>query len=623
MIIGVALFLTLSTSSTLAAGKSAADTVVLNEVVKLESRDNQLNGSNSLANLGKPISKLIAYESSVYIKNYGNNQLATIAVRGTSATQSEVQWNGIKLNNPMLGMSDLSLFQTGLHESVSIFSTGFNGNIGATIAFNNALPNQDGVNVNGAIRIGSFESYDASVNASYYHKHFGGSTKFLFRNSKNNFEFRNSKLEGNPRLKITNADYTQWSLMQHWRINLPKQQQFNAYFWYNNSNRNLPPTMTKMNSRQSQLDANIRGMINWKIEQTNFLLSATSAVLFDKIIYNDPALTIADTTATIAYRNNIYFRYQFKIPLKIAIETGYDLETAKTVSYDLSRRRHIGSLKIKADYTPSSFIKLGIGLRQDVVDKKFTPFSPNLSCWFYKSVSNHQISTGITASRNFRVPTLNDLYWKPGGNPSLKTEKSWNAEWAVRYNFGKQLKVSVNAYVISIDDWIQWTPSSNGYWAASNVKSVLSRGVESTLSFNLRPDIDFRKLNLTGTFTYAYTKTTNTTSIVNSDNTKGKQLIYVPLHQGNMLLQLSWRQFYARVTNTVVGKTFFTSDNSIWLKPYVITGIELGKQFQIRNQAVSVNFNINNIANTQYQVVSDRPMPGRSYELTVTFNLNP
>src|SRR4051812_13008978 len=36
----------------------------------------------------------------IYFKNYGNGQLSSISIRGGSAAQTDMLWNGVKLNSP-------------------------------------------------------------------------------------------------------------------------------------------------------------------------------------------------------------------------------------------------------------------------------------------------------------------------------------------------------------------------------------------------------------------------------------------------------------------------------------------------------------------------------------------
>ncbi|MEM7297360.1 MAG: TonB-dependent receptor, partial [Bacteroidota bacterium] len=46
--------------------------------------------SGGLSNIGR--------NTTIHFKNYGNQQLSTIAFRGTSASQTNVIWNGLQVN---------------------------------------------------------------------------------------------------------------------------------------------------------------------------------------------------------------------------------------------------------------------------------------------------------------------------------------------------------------------------------------------------------------------------------------------------------------------------------------------------------------------------------------------
>src|SRR5688572_6926564 len=59
-------------------------------------------------------------ETSFYLKTYGNNQLSTITIRGTTASQTAVLWNGININSPTLGQTDFSLIPLFLFDDVSV-----------------------------------------------------------------------------------------------------------------------------------------------------------------------------------------------------------------------------------------------------------------------------------------------------------------------------------------------------------------------------------------------------------------------------------------------------------------------------------------------------------------------
>jgi iron complex outermembrane receptor protein len=54
------------------------------------------------------LSELISRNTPVFIRSYGKGSQATAHFRGTSASHAGILWNGMPLNSPMRGYSDLS-----------------------------------------------------------------------------------------------------------------------------------------------------------------------------------------------------------------------------------------------------------------------------------------------------------------------------------------------------------------------------------------------------------------------------------------------------------------------------------------------------------------------------------
>ena len=59
-------------------------------------------------NIALSMADILAYNSSLFVKNYGRATLSTVSFRGTSSSHTQVLWNGIAINSPMLGMTDFS-----------------------------------------------------------------------------------------------------------------------------------------------------------------------------------------------------------------------------------------------------------------------------------------------------------------------------------------------------------------------------------------------------------------------------------------------------------------------------------------------------------------------------------
>ena len=84
------------------AQKTPLDTTVLRE-----------NITNSLADV-------LSQNSSIFIKSYGRGTLATASFRGTAPSHTQVTWNGMKMNSPMLGMVDFSLIPSYLIDDAAL-----------------------------------------------------------------------------------------------------------------------------------------------------------------------------------------------------------------------------------------------------------------------------------------------------------------------------------------------------------------------------------------------------------------------------------------------------------------------------------------------------------------------
>ena len=89
-------------------------------------------------NIALSMADILTFNSSVFVKSYGRATLSTVAFRGTSPSHTQVTWNGMRINNPMLGMTDFSTIPSYfidqaslLHGTSSVNETG--GGLGGLV----------------------------------------------------------------------------------------------------------------------------------------------------------------------------------------------------------------------------------------------------------------------------------------------------------------------------------------------------------------------------------------------------------------------------------------------------------------------------------------------------------
>ena len=142
---------------------------------------------------------------------------------------------------------------------------------------------------------------------------------------------------------------------------------------------------------------------------------------------------------------------------------------------------------------------------------------------------------------------------------------------------------------------------------------VNARGLENHVSASFVQD-DW-KVSLSGN--YVFTVTTDESEEAEAQGIKGKQLIYIPRHHGNLFLNAQWKTWNASYTLEVTGvrKTSYSDDQYFLLDAYSLHHIAIGKQIdQFR-----LELRCNNLFNTDYHNVIWRAMPGRSFEVMVEF----
>ncbi|WP_291965227.1 TonB-dependent receptor plug domain-containing protein, partial [Maribacter sp.] len=252
----------------------------------------------------------------------------------------------------------------------------------------------------------------------------------------------------------------------------------------------------------------------------------------------------------------------------------------------------------------SSKVVYNLSVRQDFSSDFSSPlvFSFDGS---YNLTDNYQVK--INASKNFRTPTFNDLYWQPGGNLELVPEQSYQLD------FGNILKIGAvsmqyNGYYISTKDMIKWLPGNEGFWSPINIDDVEIYGAEAKIEANYSLGKD-QELGIKTN--YAYT--------VSKDKSSNEQLIYVPFHTANGSLEYriaDLNLFYQHLFNgsvSIVGGE---------LKEYQIANLGATYTADILKTDIkyTIGVTINNVFNTYYENVALRPMPNRNIQTQLILN---
>jgi len=564
------------------------------------------------------LSDIISRQGNVFIKSYNPSGLSTISMRGTGPAHTAVIWNGVNLQSPMNGNMDLALVNTSFADKVTIQYGGSGALIGSG-AVGGAILIDELPKFNSGFNVGVNSSYSSFINQQqnlmlyYGNSKVYSSVKAFYHTAKNNFPFQNTAEAGNPIVRQQNAEILQWGIMQENYFNIKNNQQFMISEWWQVSDRNIPPLMTQTFSNSYQNDNSLKLSAKWmRFGKLNYIVKAFFT--YDYQIYNDSISNIFANnkciTGVIEYENRINFKvHQFSI--------GANNNYCKAISeyYIGNTYQNRTGIYFSYKYTgKKDILKFSATVFEEYVDKSFIPIMPSggIEVKILKCI---QLKTNV--SRVYRVPTLNDMYWNPGGNKDLKPEDGFSEDLGVNHyyefkNFSYQ--IGITGYNSLINNWIMWVPQAN-WWTPKNVLQVWSRGLEGKIKLDLK--IKKVSISLMGLFNYA--KSTNNKSEIPDDDFYKKQIVYVPIYTANASISITWKGLYFMYIQDFTGTTYTSSDNTDYLKPYNVGNLSISKDFNITKFKLGCFVNLNNIWNEKYQIMAWRATPLINYQVGVRF----
>ena len=210
---------------------------------------------------------------------------ATPSFRGTGASHTEIAWNGININNPMLGQSDLSLIPVGLIDDIQIYFGGASmslnsGGIGGIINLETKPYWKNETLISISPGMGSFGQYSGLAKIKTGNTNFQTVTKYFFQSAENDFRYLNKEFSSVPLWETRiNSQVNQQGLIQELYYRRPKSVS-SAKIWYQSAYRNLPASLLtqQTNSDEKQFDESLRALLNHDLFHGKTDISFTGAM---------------------------------------------------------------------------------------------------------------------------------------------------------------------------------------------------------------------------------------------------------------------------------------------------------------------------------------------------------
>lgn len=614
-------------------------------------------------NISLSMADVLTFNAPVFVKSYGRATLSTVSFRGTSPSHTQVTWNDMKINSPMLGMTDFSTIPSYfiddaqlLHGTSSVNETG--GGLGGAIKLSTKPAQQEGFGLQYIQGIGSFSTYDEFLRLSWGNERWQTSTRFVYSSSPNDYKYINhdkkeniyedNKLVGQyyPVERNRSGAYKDMHFLQEAYYNTGKGDRFGMNLWYINSNRELAMLTTDYaedtDFENRQREHTLRSILTWDHFAEKWKGGAKAGYINTWMAYDykrDAGNGIlTPMTRSRSKVNTIYGQVNGEYtPKKEWYFTGnlslhqHFVESADkniilqegnkaVVGYDKGRVELSGS--ISAKWRPLERIGVSVVLREEMYGEEWTPLIPAL---FLDGVLSEKLNLVAKASvsSNYRYPTLNDMYFLPGGNPQLKPEEgfTYDAGLSMEVKMGEKCAIKAGAswFDSYIDNWIIWLPTTKGFFSPRNIKRVHAYGVEGNGEFSVVFSPQW-KLDLQGTL--SWTPSINEGEPVSpADKSVGKQLPYVPEYSATVNGRLYWRNWSFLYKWCHYSPRYTMSSNDISLSgklpSYYMSNITLERILDFSFAEISLKGTVNNLFDEDYLSVLSRPMPGINFELFI------
>lgn len=622
-------------------------------------------------NIAQSMADVLTYNSSVFVKSHGRATMSTVAFRGTSAGHTQVSWNGLNINNPMLGTTDFSTIPAFfidraslLHGTSSVAESG--GGLGGLVSLSTVPDAPQGVGLQYIQGIGSFSTFDEFLRLTYRNGRWTSSTRVAYSSSPNDYPYTNHDKKENiydenheivgqyyPRERNRSGAFHDLHVMQEAYYDTGGGQRAGVAVWYAGSRRQLPLLTTDYADEtrfdNSSSDRTLRAVASYDRFAETWNINLKAGYTHTSMAY-DYSREVADgrwTTMTRSRSNvNTYFgradaawrptrRWLVTASVRatqhlvrsqdknvVAVDGGHAI-----VGYDKGRFEVGTSASVR--WQPTDPLGISLVLRHELAGDRTAPLIPALLA-DYRLIDTHVssmpllISVKASGSRNYRFPAINDLYFLPGGNPSLRNESGLSYDCGADVTLSRAGRWAVDAGIewfdSYIDNWILWLPTSKGYFSPRNVHSVHAYGIEARAHAAVSPA---RHWSADVNASLSWTPSVNRGPATGpDDNSVGCQLPYVPRVSASAVARLQWLRwaFIYKWVHYSERYTMSSNDSGIagQLIPYYMNNVSLERSISLRPVDVNLKLAVNNLFNEDYVSVLSHPMPGINFEFFIS-----
>lgn len=597
------------------------------------------------------LSDVMKYFSGVVVKDYGGlGGLKTVSVRSLGANHTAVAYDGLTVSDYQSGQINIGRFSLDNTDCIALQVGEGSDIFRPARSFASAsllqLHTRKAVfkehkpwNVNVSFKTGSFHLYQPSL---LLEKKIGKRiiTSFYgeYMYNKGNYPFRIQNGDSSLLFRRENADMELYRAEANVFLQLNKKQELNAKIFYYYADQGLPSAVVlySTTSQQRMWDENLFVQVHYQYNiKEKLRFQSNGKWNYSYLHYLDPDYLNAE-----GKQDNKYWQREFYLSnavlyepfRKIALSLSNDLflNNMHTSMEDFPLPYRYTSLTaVSASFRLKQFSISGTLLHSYMYDvikgedkgKHKHKFTPSLYI-SYQPFEKKSFYIVAFYKNIFRMPTFNDLYYRLVGDINLKPERTHQFDVGIKWMqyihpFLPYVSFSVDVYHNIVNDKIIAVPNKNLFvWSMINLGKVSITGVniQSMLEMKWHTHVQTEYM-INYTYQYAVDKSDETAKNYNH------QIPYTPEHSASALVALKTKWINISYSLLYVGKRYALGQNTEAnaLLPYVDHGVVVYRSFNIKNTTLSLRGEVLNLCNKAYEVVKNYPMPGRHFQVKVSF----
>lgn len=551
----------------------------------------------SLSGGNQALADQLILEPSAVVRFNGASSLASLSIRGGAPEQSTVFWNGLTLQNNTNGVIDLNLMPSYFFDRFAMNGTqsaasGSGSTAGSISAANRDFTMDTTSEVGGGVE--QFGRYTLWSTVGYRLKNSYHEVRVFLDSDGNEYAYQPADYVLNKRLDtLQHAGMRNGGLLHQSHFTFKKVNPLNVRFWIQNTDRDIPATLLEASSRKSQHDDAVRIQSDWSNMFWGGLFRINAGYMREGMIYRD-----ADTFQYISQTALTLLNYSQRFGV---VHLSADLDgrwmQADGDTFYQNNRSEV-SAAIHGRMTLWRF-KLSAGIRRAA----YTGYVASPILYHAEMrVRCLGIQTALHVNSNYRLPTFNNLFWRPGGDPSLTPERSHRQQLILTKQL-KQFLLSAEGYSTLITNQIRWVPTSSGYFAAiQDSDRFWNRGAEWSVRWTQRHSSI--QLNANHLRSGSWQK---------GQQPSTEQQRFVPKLQIGLAAQHQYRSWQGLVQMSYVSDRGFSTNQQS--DAYQVINLRIRKDFKHLEGYIKID----NLLGSTYYMLPNRPMPMRVFGAGVTY----